>query len=162
MYSIGEKVIYSENGVCTVEQIAPLSGSVSDKLYYHLRPLIGSGMFFSPVEANAFIRPVIGRDEAEALIASIPAIQPAVCMDSRFNHVDAFYRELFRKHTPEALVSVIKGLRIRAMEKKARSTKADASMKRAREILFGELSVALGIAYSEVESFISERIGEAW
>ena len=40
MYEIGEKIIYGENGVCTVEKIAPLE-SGDGKLYYYLRPLIG-------------------------------------------------------------------------------------------------------------------------
>ncbi|MDO5445065.1 MAG: CarD family transcriptional regulator [Eubacteriales bacterium] len=163
MYSVGEKIIYGENGVCTVEAIAPLgmSGTATDKLYYHLRPLIGSGMYFSPIDSNAFMRPVITREEAEALIDSIPSIEPAVCMDSRFNHVDAFYKEIFKLHTPEALVSIIKGLKLRAMEKKTKSSKAESSMKRAKEMLYGEISVALGIAYNEVEKYILERSGEA-
>ena len=40
MYKIGQKIIYGENGVCTVEKIAPLnmSGTPKEKLYYHLTP----------------------------------------------------------------------------------------------------------------------------
>ena len=84
MFSVGEKIIYGENGVCTVESIAPLSGSTDgDKLYYHLRPLIGSGKYFAPVDSGAFMRPVMSRDEAEALIDAIPDIEPAICADTR-------------------------------------------------------------------------------
>lgn len=163
MYSAGDMIVYGENGVCKIEYIAPLesSGPASEKLYYHLRPLVGSGMFFAPVDTGVFMRSVISREKAEALIDSIPSIEPAVCHDSRFNHVDAYYKEIFRQHTPEALVSIIKGLQIRAKEKKAKSAKADASMKRAKEALYGELSIALGIEYTSVEKYISERIGEA-
>jgi RNA polymerase-interacting CarD/CdnL/TRCF family regulator len=106
------------------------------------------------------MRPVISQEEAEALIAAIPDIEPAVCNDTRFNHVDAFYKELFRKHTPEALVSIIKGLRIRAMGKKAKSSRAEATMKRAKEALYGELSVALSIAYPETEEYVKKQVGE--
>lgn len=163
MYSVGEKIIYGENGVCTIEAIAPLgiAGASSDKIYYHLRPLIGSGLYFSPIDSNAFMRPLISRKEAEALIDSIPSIEPAVCTDSRFNHVDAFYKELFKLHTPESLVSIIKGLKLRALEKKTKSSKAESSMKRAKEMLYGEISIVLGIAYSEVEKYIFDRSGEA-
>ena len=161
MYSIGDKIIYAESGVCTVERIAPLpSGTMDDKVYYHLRPLIGTGTYFTPVDSNAFMRPVISREEAEALISSIPEIEPAVCNDSRFNHVDAFYREIFRQHTPEAMVSIIKGLNIRMSIRKTKSSRADATMKRAKEVLHGELSVALGLNVSEVESYIKSKIGE--
>ena len=159
MFSVGDKIIYNESGVCTVETIAPLDLS-DGRLYYHLQPLVGSGKYFSPVDSGAFMRPVISQEAAEALIAAIPDIEPAVCNDTRFNHVDAFYKELFRKHTPEALVSIIKGLRIRAMGKKAKSSRAEATMKRAKEALYGELSVALSIAYPETEEYVRNKIGE--
>ena len=113
MYAIGDKIIYGENGVCTVEKIAPLemSGVSAEKLYYYLTPLTGTGTYFAPVDSGAYMRPVMSRAEAEALIDAIPGIAPAVCNDTRFNHVDAFYRELFKLHTCEALVSIVKGLR---------------------------------------------------
>ena len=93
------------------------------------------------------------------MVDSIPGIPPAICTDSRFNHVDAFYRDLFKLHTNEALVSVIKGLRCRMAERKTRSSRAEATMKRAKDILHGELSVALEIDFGEVEQYIEERIG---
>ena len=160
MYDVGQKIIYAESGVCTVDHIAPLdiSGADPEKLYYYLSPLVGSGRFFAPVESAVYMRPLISSAQAEALIASIPGIEPAICNDSRFNHVDAFYKELFKLHTPEAMVSIIKGLQQRLSEKKTKSSRAEATMKRAKEILHGELSVALAIPYSEVESYILNRI----
>ena len=126
MYAIGDKIIYGENGVCTVEKIAPLemSGVSAEKLYYYLTPLTGTGTYFAPVDSGAYMRPVMSRAEAEALIDAIPGIAPAVCNDSRFNHVDAFYRELFKLHTCEALVSIVKGLRARMSERKTKSSRA--------------------------------------
>lgn len=163
MYSLGDKIIYGENGVCTVVKIAPLDMSCADrqKLYYHLSPLVGSGTYFTPVDSNAFMRPVMSREEAEAFIDTIPTIEPAVCNDSRFNHVDAFYKELFRQHTCEALVAIVKGLHSRLSERKTRSSRAEVTMKRAKDMLNGELSIALGIGIDEVDDYISSRIGAA-
>ena len=146
MYSVGDKIIYGENGVCTVESIGPIStsGPQKDRVYYHLRPLIGSGTYFTPVDSAAYMRPVMSREEAEALIDAMPGIAPAVCEDNRFNHVDAFYKELFKQHSCEALVSIVKGLRCRMAERKTKSSRAEATMKRAKEILHGELSIACG------------------
>ncbi len=159
MFSVGDKIIYGENGVCTVEKIAPLdmSGASADKLYYYLSPLIGTGTYFTPVDSNAFMRPVISREEAEALIAAIDSIEPAICTDTRFNHVDAFYKELFKQHTCEALVAIVKGLKGRMSEKKTKSSRAESTMKRAKDILHGELSIALGIEPAEVEAYICAR-----
>ena len=161
MYQVGEKIIYGENGVCTVEKIEPLamSGAPKDKLYYHLTPLVGSGTYFTPVDSGAYMRPVMSREEAEALIDAMPGIAPAICNDNRFNHVDAFYKELFRLHSCEALVAIVKGLRSRMAERKTRSSRAEATMRRAKDMLHGELSVALGINIQDVESYIQERIG---
>ena len=161
MFSVGDKIIYGENGVCIVEKIAPLDmgGTSRDKLYYSLRPLVGSGTYYAPVESGAYMRAIMSRSEAEAFIDSIPGIEPAICNDNRFNHVDAFYRELFKLHTNEALVSVIKGLNCRMAEKKTRSTRAEATMKRAKDILHGELSIALDMEMSQVEPYIRERVG---
>ena len=161
MFLVGDKIIYGENGVCTVEKIEPLamSGAPKDKLYYHLTPLVGSGTYFTPVDSGAYMRPVMSREEAEALIDAMPEIAPAICNDNRFNHVDAFYKELFRLHSCEALVAIVKGLRSRMAERKTRSSRAEATMRRAKDMLHGELSVALGINIQDVESYIQERIG---
>lgn len=160
MFAVGDKIIYGENGVCTVEKIAPLSmpGASKDKLYYYLCPLVGSGTYFTPVDSGAFMRPIMSREEAEALISSIPDIEPAICNDNRFNHVDAYYKELFKLHTCEALVSIVKGLKTRMSERKTKSSRAEATMKRAKDMLHGELSVALDMDIDEVETYIASRL----
>lgn len=162
MFSVGDMIIYGENGVCTVEKIAPLemSGASRDKLYYSLCPLVGSGTFFAPVESGVFMRPIMSRAEAEAFIDTIPTIEPAICNDTRFNHVDAFYKELFKQHTCEALVAVIKGLYERMSERKTKSSRAETTMKRARDILYGELSASLEIELSQVDAYIENRVGK--
>lgn len=160
MYTVGEKIVYGETGVCTVESIGPLpmAGMPQDKDYYQLIPLIGTGNFFAPVDGGVFMRPVMSRDEAEALIDAIPSIEPAICNDSRFNHVDAFYKELFRQHSCAVLVSIVKGLHSRMADRKSRSSRAEATMKRAKDMLHGELSVALDMDVKDVEDYISSRI----
>lgn len=160
MFNIGDKIIYGESGVCTVEKIQPLdmAGASKGKLYYQLSPLIGSGTLFVPVDSSAYMRHVMSRDEAEALIDSIPGIEPAICNDTRFNHVDAFYRDLFKVHNCETLVSIVKGLRKRLSGKKNRSSRAEATMRRAKDILNGELAVALDIEVDEVENYILSRL----
>ena len=137
MFSVGDKIIYGENGVFTVDKIdsLPMSGSSRDKMYYHLSPFVGTGVYYAPVDTGVFMRPVMSREEAEALIDAMPRIEPAVCNDNRFNHVDAFYKELFRQHSCEALVAIVKGLRQRMSERKTKSSRAEATLKRAREML---------------------------
>ena len=162
MFQVGDKIVYGENGVCTIVRIAPLnvSGAPRDRMYYHLAPLIGSGTYFAPVDTTAFMRPVMSRAEAEALIDRMPGIEPAVCADSRVNHVDAFYKDLFRTHSTDALVSIVKGLRQRMDERKTRSSRAESTMKRAKDMLNGELSVALELDLCDVDDYVRSRIGD--
>ena len=141
-----------------MEKIAPLEAG-DGKLYYYLSPLIGSGTYFTPVDSKAFMRPVMSREAAEAFIDSIPGIEPAICRDNRFNHVDAFYKELFKQHTCEALVSIVKGLNDRMSQRKTKSSRAEAIMKRARDMLHGELATALDMDVNQVEEYIITRIG---
>ena len=162
MFSVGDKIIYGENGVCTVDKIdtLPMSGASRDKVYYHLSPFVGSGLYYAPVDSGVYMRPVMSREEAEALIDAMPGIEPAVCNDNRFNHVDAFYKDLFKQHSCEALVAIVKGLRLRMAERKTKSSRAEATLKRARDMLHGELAVALDLDLQDVEEYIRNRIGE--
>lgn len=159
MFSAGDKIVYGETGVCTVESIAPLDvkGVSPDKLYYYLSPITGSGSICCPVDSGVYMRPVITKDEALALIDASPEIEPAVCKDNRFNHVEAFYKELFRRHENTALFAIIKGLNLRMTDKKVKSSRGEATLKRAKDILYGELATALEIPFAEVEAFISAR-----
>jgi RNA polymerase-interacting CarD/CdnL/TRCF family regulator len=74
--------------------------------------------------------------------------------------VDAFYKELFKQHSCEALVAIVKGLKGRMSEKKTKSSRAESTMKRARDMLHGELSIALGIDFKDVEEYICARCGK--
>lgn len=163
MYSIGDKVVYGENGVCVIDCIGPMDASdlQPQKLYYHLKPLFASGTYFSPVDSGTFMRPIMNRTEAEALIDRIPKIEPAVCNDSRFNHIDAFYREIFRRHEIDGLVSIVKGLTLRSAERKSKSSRAEQTLRRAKQMLYGELSLALELDFDQVESYIFYKTGEA-
>ena len=75
MFQIGEYVVYENTGVCRVEKVGPPVGiPVSDKerLYYELSPVRGTGTIFIPVDAGAFMRPIITREEGLALLAKLP------------------------------------------------------------------------------------------
>ena len=160
MYQLGDRIIYGENGVCTVDAIGPLSmrGSDKNRIYYTLTPYVGTGTFYAPVDTKVYMRPVISADEAQGFMDRIGEIEPAVCQDIRFTHVDAFYKELFQEHTCEALAALLKG--IFSQERNTRSNRIDMVMRRAKEILSSELSVALGIPYAEMEEAVTNKLME--
>ncbi len=57
-------------------------------------------------------------------------------------------------------MAIVKGLRERMSEKKTKSSRAESTMKRAKDMLHGELSIALGLEIGDVEDYILQRIGE--
>lgn len=76
MFAAGDLVVYGGEGVCRVESIGPSGLAYDDgtRLYYHLTPLYRSGTVMTPVDTGVLMRSVITREEALALIASIPSL----------------------------------------------------------------------------------------
>ena len=79
MYQTGDLLIYGSTGVCRVLSIDRrqdyVDGIKQDKLYYQLKPLHQGGVIYTPVDnSKVVMRPVISREEAEALIDTIPTL----------------------------------------------------------------------------------------
>ena len=77
MYPEGTLLVYGRNGVCKVLSVgeAPFRGADPHRLYYTLSPLYGNETIYVPVDTRVLLRPILTREEAEALIRSIPSIQ---------------------------------------------------------------------------------------
>ena len=84
--------------------------------------IVYGGTIRIPVDSKVFMRPVISRQEAEALIDAIPGMHAEACHERNFTQLAARF------------------------------------MKRAETLLYGELSVALGTPFEEVQPYISSRI----
>ena len=67
-------IVYGNEGVCRVEEIGTpkISGVDKHREYYTLAPIYREGKVFTPVDSKVFMRPVITREEALALIDRIP------------------------------------------------------------------------------------------
>ena len=77
MFQKDQWIVYGSTGVCRVAQIGPLkelSGADPDTLYYTLEPLCGTDIIYVPVDTQAFMRPVITRQQALDLIDRIPTL----------------------------------------------------------------------------------------
>ena len=78
MFSIGQKVICGNKGVCTIEDITTLdiTGVDKTKKYYILKPMFSvASTIYVPVDsALTSMRVVLTREEAEELIHGIPDI----------------------------------------------------------------------------------------
>jgi len=161
MYSKGDLIIYSGEGVCRVENVGPidLSGANKSKLYYTLQPVYREGKIFIPVDTNVFMRPVISHEEADALIRRIPEIQGEVYENRNLRMLNEHYQTLLQSHDCEDMLQLIKAVYTKQKENLAMGKKPglvdERYMKRAEDILYGELAVALDIPKDSVLDYIT-------
>lgn len=160
MYAVGDKIIYGGSGVCTVEEICArkFSRTEPDKQYYKLRPVYGTETIYVPLDSPAFMRPVMTREEAEALIARMPQIEEQVCISSSVTMLRQQYEEFFRDHSCESYIRLVKGIYIKGLNGKKLGQTDQRYMKRGEEVLYSELAVALGIKPAEVPAYIKAAI----
>lgn len=165
MYQAGDLIMYGNTGVCRVEGVGHPDG-ISDKetLYYKLVPVYDTEVIYTPVDTKAFMRPVMDKEQAEKLIDSIPDIPEDVCEHRDMKMLTERYRECLNTHDNADLVRLIKSVYL----KNERSIKAGRHMgqidqqymKRAEKLLYGELAVALGMEYNQVQPHIKRCVAK--
>lgn len=168
MFGIDEYVYYASGGVCRISDIryAPLDGMPADKQYYVMHSLHDpSGVIYVPVNSETvFLRRLLSREEARALIERIPAIQPIE--EPNAKALRGKYIETMRRHDPEEWVKVIKTVysRMQALAAVSHSQRLSDTERSfaedAKKYLYTELSLALDIPVKEMENYIRAHVEE--
>lgn len=160
MYTAGDKIIYGGSGVCTVLEVCTPNFSREERgrQYYKLCPVYGTETIYAPVDTRTFMRPVMTKEEAEALIARIPEIDECVCTSHSITMLRQQYEEFFRSHDCETYIQLVKGIYSKGAAGKKLGQTDQRYMKRAEDVLYGELAVALGIAPAEVPGYIEKTL----
>lgn len=167
MFNKGEYIVYGTTGVCLVKDIITMDREdvPRDKLYYVLEPNAATGgKIMTPVEGNKNImRRVLTKDEAYQLIDGIKDVEKLWVADDKQRELK--YKEALKTCDCKEWIGIIKTLYLRKKDRLIhgkRLTEVDERyMKKAKENLYGELSIPLGIPAAEVEKFITSRIDEA-
>ncbi|MEG0779720.1 MAG: CarD family transcriptional regulator [Oscillospiraceae bacterium] len=158
MFSPGDLVIYGGNGVCKVIAVATPEGAEGDKLYYQLCPVYSAETIYAPVDTGVFMRAVISRREAEQLIAEIPGIEGAAYSNHNLNLLKAHYEASMQTHDCGDLMELIKGVHHKnteaAQHRKKLGQVDQRYLKRAEELLYGELAAVLEIPRDQVVDYI--------
>lgn len=167
MFETGDMIIYGGTGVCKVTAVAPLAGSRGaerKRLYYTLKPCYGTETIYAPVDTKVFMRKVITREEAEQLIDRIPELEPDICNERNMRLLSEHYKANLDTHCCEDLLQTVKAVYlkgVRAAEQKRKPGQVDQHFgKRAEELLYGELAVALDIPFEQVKPYITARMKE--
>ncbi len=108
------------------------------------------------------MHPIISKDEAENLIDTIPEIKVEAYHSRVIRDLTEHYEAAFASHTCEALLELTMSIyqKKKYLEQQKRKFGAvdERFMKRAEDLLFGELAAALGIKKDEVQGYIHNRI----
>ena len=159
-FQVGEYVFHRHCGVCLVQAITPLPGDDSGSLYYVLSPLFGDdkgNIVRVPVEFSSSLQKPIGRDEAMKIIDTWPSPDKDwYITDSKRRKTT--YEEALKNGTLADLAPLLEG----AMQRKKKDGHLNSMdsqfVGRAQPLIYGALSLALDINYSDVPKFISDHL----
>ncbi len=163
MYKAGDRVIYGSTGVCEVKEITtPDFEKDKSRQYYALEPVYQDGVIYTPVDTKVFMRPIITREEAHTLIDRIPAMQTEVYHCSAPRELEEHYNTYLKSHDCGDLLALGRSIYMKKQELIKQHRKFGAVderfLKRAEDLLYGELAVALNIGKDEVEAYIAQRV----
>ena len=157
MFCVGDKIAHPMHGAGIIDGIEERKMDGCTRLYYILKMPTGGMVVMIPTENTEQIgvRPIVGSDEADALIASIPQIDAE--MTSNWNRR---YRENMQRIKSGDLFEVarvVKGLMTRDVEK-GLSTGERKMLHSAKQILISEIVLSKKLSYEEVESRINAAL----
>ena len=156
MFQAKDLIYYGNTGVCRVEEVGyppEHSPGKAGKLYYKLAPLYETGMIYVPVDTPVFMRPVITQEEAQELLSELPGIEEDDFTSQRRTEMMEHYRSMLHAHTCQGLARLIKTLSEKAQRCASIGRHLSAAeqdyKKRAENLLYGELAVALNLSSPE-------------
>ena len=165
MYQAGELVLYGSTGVCRVEEVREQAspGTGEKRLYYVLRPLYEDCVISAPVDSDkVFIRPIITKDEAERIILDMPKAEVTIYHSRVPKELTEQYETVLKNYDCGALVGLTKSIyakKISLQEQKRKfGTVDERFLKRAENLLFGELAAALEIPRDQVQDYIESKL----
>ena len=164
MFELGTMLVHPTYGVCEVVHIGKIDmKNVKDeRLFYTLVPLYDakSKLFIPTDSENLGLRPVMTKESALELVASIPAMEPIAVQNEKER--EKIFKEMIRNGNCEDISRIIKTLYLRKKARLAAGKKAvsldEKYLFMAREQLYGELAVSLGIEKNGVEDYITQKI----
>jgi CarD family transcriptional regulator len=164
LFKIGDLIICGNTGVCTVTNIAVLDLVATEKKsYYVLSPLYQNGVIYIATDnKKVFMRPIISIAEVEKLIDTIHSTQAEAyycnALSGLIKHYDFAIKSHECKHLIELTMSIYAKKEYVAKQNRKLGTIDEKYLKRAEELLFGEMAAALNITKDEVPDYISVKL----
>ena len=163
MFNIGEIIVYGTEGVFCVSDYARSPVDKHDeRVFYILKPAFSGdcNVIYAPSENGTVrMRAVISREEAELFIESMPGIAALVVEQEKKRR--QAYKDAMQSGELCVYASIIKAVKEKredCIKHRKRLSESDNEYeKRAKFCLYGELAIALGIGFNEVEAYINQK-----
>jgi CarD family transcriptional regulator len=157
MFQVGDKIVHPMHGAGVIDSIVTKKVNGVVREYYILKLPVGGMLVMIPTSNSEEIgvRPVVDKDEADRLIASMPDIE--VDMTQNWNRR---YREnMMRIKSGDLLevAKVVKGLMLRDVDR-GLSTGERKMLHSAKQILISELVLSQNTSYEDVEARINTAL----
>lgn len=164
MFDMGTMLVHPIYGVCEVVHVGKISmKNVKDeRLYYTLIPLYDakSKLFIPADSGNIGLRPVMTKESALELVAQMRDMEPIAVKNEKER--EKVFKEIIHNGNCKDISRIIKSLYLRKKARLAEGKKAVSMDEKylfmAREQLYGELAVSLGIEKNGVEDYIVQSI----
>ena len=164
MFEKNQLIMCGGHGVCRVVNI---TGNPIDRLdkvrkYYVLEPVFEKGStVYTPVDNDKVVmRRIMNKEEAEALAERITQIETVWIQEEKGR--EQMYKDAIRTYDCRSLVQIIKTLYLRKQDRLKEGKKVLSSdeqyLRKAEELLYSEMSLALSIPKENVESYIKEAV----
>ena len=164
MFEKNQLIMCGGHGVCRVVDV---TGNPIDRLdkvrkYYVLEPVFEKGStVYTPVDNNKVImRRIMNKEEAEELVDKITEINTVWIQEEK--NREQMYKEAIRTYDCRSLVQIIKTLYLRKQDRLKEGKKVLSSdeqyLRKAEELLYSEMSLALSIPKDEVGAYIKKAV----
>lgn len=162
MYNVGDVVIYSSHGLCSVEDICEQTFSDITKTYYVLQPLNDSKLTIrTPIDnAKKQLRDVIQKEEAIQILQSFTS--PGVEWIEQNTHRMRFHVEIIKTGDRQKQANLLNTLLRKKFEYEANEKKfpnqEEKLLHSLQEVIFSEFSIALDKPSEEIYDYVVAKL----
>ncbi len=166
MFEIGQLIVYGNKGIYKVDGVGDpgIDWLKAECDYYTLSPIFREENIYIPVTSDVYMRPVMTKDAAEALIRKIPEINTDDFDCKNPRSMEYFYRTSLNSHDPEQVIGVIKHIYQKSNGSKTKGKRVsqidEKYMRRAENSLYEELAVIYDIPLQDVPQLIHSILAD--
>ena len=157
MFQVGDKIVHPMHGAGVIDSIVTKKVNGVVREYYILKLPVGGMLVMIPTSNSEEIgvRPVVDKDEADRLIASMPDIE--VDMTQNWNRRYRENMDRLKSGNLYEVARVIKALMLRE-QVRGLSTGERKMLHSAKQILISELVLSQNTSYEDVEARINTAL----